>query len=126
MEKTYAKPTLKGFQPSEEVAISLSNTETLTVEIPDAYFAPYSNARLTLGEGSTRPTPVGVFTPLTEGEEGTPLKDVTMPLTNADLTDYIGKDLTDYIDKLVELRYEVSYESGDPDTSEPLMLRISA
>lgn len=118
MAKTYAKPTLQGFQPTEEVAISLSKTETLTVEIPDAAFEPYSNARLTLGVGSAPPTPAGVFTPLTEGEEGTPRKDVTMELTNT--------DLTAYIDKLIELRYEVSYESKNPDTSEPQMLRISA
>ena len=118
MAKTYAKPTLKDFPATGEVTISLSKTETLTVEIPDADFAPYSNARLTLGESSTPPTPVGAFTSLTEGEEGTPCNDVTMTLTNANLTTYIGK--------LVELRYEVSYESRDPDTSEPQMLRIKA
>ncbi|KQW18836.1 MULTISPECIES: hypothetical protein [Pseudomonas] len=118
MAKSYAKPTLKDFPVTGEVTISLSKVKTLTVKIPDAAFDPYSNARLTLGVGSTSPTPVGAFTPLTEGEEGTPCKDVTMTLTNA--------DLTAYLDKLVELRYEVSYESWDPDMSEPQLLRIKA
>ncbi|MBD9463997.1 hypothetical protein [Pseudomonas sp. Pdm06] len=118
MAKTYAKPMLKDFPATVEVTISLAKTKTLTVKIPDAAFDPYSNARLTLGVGSTPPTPVGAFTPLTDGEEGTPRKDVTMTLTNTDLAAYVGQ--------LVELRYEVSYESWDPDTSEPQMLRISA
>jgi len=118
MTKSYSKPTLKGFPTTEEITIDLLQVEKLTVEIPDADFDPYSNARLTLGGGSTSPTPVGAFTPLTEGEEGTPCKDVTMTLTNADLKTYIGT--------LVELRYEVSYESWEPDTSEPQMLRVKA
>ncbi|MCP1454221.1 MULTISPECIES: hypothetical protein [Pseudomonas] len=114
----FAKPTLKDFPTTGEVTISLSRTTTLTVKIPDAAFAPYSNAQLTLGLGSTPPTPAGAFTPLTEGEEGTPRKDVTVTVTSAELTAYLGK--------LVELRYEVSYESWDPDTSEPQMLRVNA
>ncbi|WP_367862663.1 hypothetical protein [Pseudomonas brassicacearum] len=118
MAKSYAKPTLKGFPATGEVTINLSQVETLTVKIPDADFDPYSNARLTLGVGSTSPTPVGAFTPLTEGEEGTPRKDVTVTLTSADLIAFSGQ--------LVELRYEVSYESWDPDTSEPQMLRVKA
>ncbi|EPJ97192.1 hypothetical protein [Pseudomonas sp. CFII68] len=115
---TYAKPTLKDFPTAGEITISLSKTTALIVKIPDTAFAPYSNAQLTLGVGSTPPTPAGAFTPLTEGEEGTPRKDVTVTVTNAELTAYLGK--------LVELRYEVSYESWDPDTSEPQMLRVNA
>ncbi|WP_260961146.1 hypothetical protein [Pseudomonas citri] len=116
---TYAKPMLKDFPATGEVTISLSKTKTLIVKIPDAAFKPYSNAHLTLGAGSTPPTSVGAFTPLTEGEEGTPRKDVTVTLTTTDLVAFSGQ--------LVELRYEVSYESGwDPDVSEPQMLRIKA
>ena len=116
---TYAKPMLKDFPATGEAAISLSKTTTLTVKIPDTAFKPYSNAQLTLGVGSTPPTQVGAFTRLTEGEEGTPRKDVTVTLTNADLIAFSGQ--------LVELRYQVSYESGwDPDTSEAQMLRIKA
>ena len=119
MAKTYAKPTLKDFPTTGEVTVSLSKTKTLTVKIPDADFDPYSNAQLTLGVGSTPPTSVGAFTSLTDGEEGAPRKSVTVTLTDADLTAYVGQ--------LVELRYEVSYESGwDNDKSEPQMLRISA
>jgi hypothetical protein len=117
MAKTYAKPTLKDFPATGEVTIRLSQTKTLTVQIPDAAFERYSNARLTLGVGSTPPTPVGTFTPLTEGEEGTPRKGVTATVTNADLKTFSGK--------LVELRYEVSYESKtDIDKSAPQLLRI--
>ena len=119
MAKTYAKPTLKDFPATGEVTVSLSKTKTLTVKIPDADFDRYSNAQLTLGVGSMPPTSVGAFRSLTEGEEGTPRKGVTVTLTDADLTAYVGQ--------LVELRYEVSYESGrDSDISEPQMLRISA
>ncbi|MBC3386603.1 hypothetical protein HU715_024950 [Pseudomonas sp. SWRI12] len=113
--KTYAKPALRDLPLAEEITVDLSERKTLTVEIPDADFDPYSNARLILDEGS----PVGAFTPLTEGEEGTPRKDVTVTITNF--------ELADYIDKLVELRYEVTYESsGDIDRSEPQKLRIEA
>ncbi|MCL6703860.1 hypothetical protein [Pseudomonas sp. T1.Ur] len=116
---TYAKPTLKDFPATGEVTISLSKIKTVTVKIPDAAFEPYSNAQLTLGVSSTSSTTVGAFTPLTEGEEGTPRKDVTVTLTGADLAAFKGKS--------VELRYEVSYESGwDNDKSDPLMLRIEA
>ncbi|WP_259696009.1 hypothetical protein [Pseudomonas brassicacearum] len=119
MVKTYAKPTLKDFPATGEVTVSLSKTKTLTVKIPDTAFHQYSNAQLTLGVGSMPPTPVGAFTSLTDGEEGTPRKGVTVTLTNADLTAYVGQ--------LVELCYAVSYESGrDSDISEPQMLRISA
>jgi hypothetical protein len=116
---TYAKPALKDFPAAEEVTISLSKTKTLTVKIPDAAFEKYSNAQLTLGVGSTPPTRVGAFTPLTEGEDGTPLKGVTVTVTNAELKAYLGK--------LVELRYEVTYEGGDNiDKSESQKLRIKA
>lgn len=114
---TYAKPTLKDFPTTGEITISLSKTTTFIVKIPDAAFEPYSNAQLTVGVGSTSPTRVGAFTSLTEGEEGTPRKDVTVTVTNAELKAFSGK--------LVELRYVVSYESWDPDTSEPQMLRIN-
>ncbi|MGX9569056.1 hypothetical protein [Pseudomonas viciae] len=114
MAKTYAKPTLKDFPATAEVTISLSDVKTLTVKIPDADFDPNSSAQLTLG--SKR---VGAFAALTEGEEATPRKEVTLTVTNADLIAFEGK--------LVELRYEVSYEAGwDNDKSEPQMLRINA
>ncbi|MDO7899613.1 hypothetical protein [Pseudomonas citrulli] len=118
---TYAKPTLKDFSAnptSGEVTISLSKTKTLTVKIPNADFEPNSSAQLTLGVGSTPSARVGTFAPLTEFEEATPRKDVTLTLTSADLKAFSGK--------VVELRYEVSYESWDPDLSEPQMLRIVA
>jgi hypothetical protein len=111
---TYAKPTLQDFPANEEVTISLSKIETLTIEIPNADFEPNSSARLTLDSKH-----VGTFAALTEGEESTPRKDVTLTLTNADLMAFEGK--------LVELRYEVSYEAGwDNDQSEPQMLRVEA
>lgn len=114
MAKTYAKPALKDFPATGETTISLSDVKTLTVKIPDADFDPNSSAQLTLG--SKR---VGAFAALTEGEEATPRKDVTLTVTNADLIAFKGK--------LVELRYEVSYEAGwDNDKSEPQMLRVEA
>ncbi|WP_434572337.1 hypothetical protein [Pseudomonas sp. Z3-6] len=114
--KTYAKPALRDLPLAEEITVDLSKIKTLTVEIPDADFDQNSNARLILDEGS----PVGAFTPLTEGEEGTPRKDVTVTIiTNTELAAYLGKS--------VELRYEVTYESSvDIDRSEPQKLRITA
>ncbi|WP_457968248.1 hypothetical protein M1D68_21360 [Pseudomonas sp. R4-84] len=111
--ETYAKPTLEEFPDKDAVTINLSKTETLTVKIPDADFRKYSNATLTL----TLTRPVGAFTPLT-GEEGTPRTNVKVDLTRADLEAFEGES--------VELRYEVTYESGGDDKSDPLMLRIKA
>ena len=112
--ETYAKPTLEEFPDKDAVTINLSETKTLTVNIPDAKFRKYSNAMLTL----TLTRPVGAFTPLTDGEEGTPRTNVKVDLTRADLEAFEGES--------VELRYEVTYESGGDDKSDPLMLRIKA
>ncbi|MFW9267813.1 hypothetical protein ACLK1G_11480 [Pseudomonas sp. NR3] len=112
--ETYAKPTLEEFPDQDAVTINLSKTKTLTVNIPDAEFHKYSNAMLTL----TLTRSVGAFTPLTDGEEGTLRMNVKVALTNADLEAFKGES--------VELRYEVTYESGGDDKSDPLMLRIKA